>query len=209
MYNRNIFTLVYITFTLFFTSIYGEILTKDEVLKLKNSYNNYYCKDDICVSTYDYESEVDIPDINGNSINYIYGTCNVTAINSNTCYKKQCNNDLECLSNKCMNNFCVFNEASPVVHCDYQYHFNTFKEPTTDMYCGKANGDTCNDNDECSSMNCDQQYHFCSENLSHPSESRIMAEGFFNYILIIILIIAGIIGLCIIGCITVYCCCYK
>jgi len=46
MYNRNLYCLVYIA--ILFTIVYG--LTKDEVLKIKE-FNEYYCKDDICVST--------------------------------------------------------------------------------------------------------------------------------------------------------------
>jgi len=36
----------------------------------------------------------------------------------------KCTTDSECLSNKCSNNYCVFNEETPIIHCDNIYIYN-------------------------------------------------------------------------------------
>jgi len=111
-----------------------EIISKDEVLKFKDKfYVSFYCKDDICVYTDCYYNEpyVRIPDKEGNYTKYITYTCNYEKIELNDCaygvpydnslVSVKCTFDSECLSNKCFNNHCVFNEETPIVHCDNIY----------------------------------------------------------------------------------------
>ena len=96
------------------------ILNKEEVLKITNEYYiSYHCKNDICVLTnYDYSTHIiNIPDEYGNIIEYITDTCNYNDIQLNKCtIKNFCNNDKECLSNKCYNNICIFNNETQIVH---------------------------------------------------------------------------------------------
>ncbi|OUM56997.1 hypothetical protein PIROE2DRAFT_18158, partial [Piromyces sp. E2] len=133
--------------------------SKDEVLKIKNVYYiSYFCKNDTCVYTYyDYrDSIIEIPDENGNMIKYITDTRTYDYINSldSACIEK-CNKDSQCLSNKCYHNCCMFNDETPVVHCDDIYippYF--FRERSSYMHCGKAYLDTCKTNEECSSKDC-------------------------------------------------------
>ena len=97
-------------------------MNKDEVLKLTDEfYISFYCKDDICVSTnYDYsETFIELPDKNGNKIKYIVDTCNQNNLQECNTF---CTTDSQCLSNKCFKNKCIFNNETPVVHCDDIYN---------------------------------------------------------------------------------------
>jgi len=53
-----------------------------------------------------------------------------------------CSNDSDCLSNKCFNNYCIFNEKNPIVNCDDIYTGNR----KSYMYCGKPADDICKNN---------------------------------------------------------------
>eukprot|EP00833_Pecoramyces_ruminatium_P014793 jgi/Orpsp1_1/1188825/evm.model.d7180000067485.1 len=89
-----------------------QVLSKEEVLKIKNQYFiGFYCKDDICVPTkYDYRNPyVEIPDKNGTLIKYIAKACTYDEIELNECTSAlpiNCTVDSECLSNKCFKNYC-------------------------------------------------------------------------------------------------------
>jgi len=99
-------------------------ITKDEVLKITNEYYiSYYCKNDICSLTdYNYiKSYIEIPDNNGNLIKYISDTCAYKHIQSKKCYTVKCNKDIECLSNKCYKNHCMFNNETEIIHCNDIY----------------------------------------------------------------------------------------
>jgi len=189
-------------------------MTKDEVLKLKNSfYSSYYCKDDICASTHNDYSDytVDLPDRNGNMTTYLVQTCNYnkailgkckTKVCFNLDQKEVCNyytckNDSQCLSNKCVNGACVYNEENPIIHCDSIYS-NIFYEKAY-MYCGKAMGEKCNKDKECSAKRCNDK-GYCGMQLDGPSDNRI--GGGTGFLIIIILIIIITISCCIY-------CCYK
>jgi len=58
-------------------------LTKEEVLKIEDKYDRYYCKDDFCVLE---NSRVEIPDKTGKKISYITTTCSVEDITAGKCY---------------------------------------------------------------------------------------------------------------------------
>eukprot|EP00833_Pecoramyces_ruminatium_P010668 jgi/Orpsp1_1/1184700/evm.model.c7180000090632.2 len=158
----------------------------------------FFCKNDICVLTKNDYSEhvIEFPDQNNNTISYIIETCAYDKIIANDCNSiKNCTTDSECLSNKCFNNFCAFNEENPIVHCDNIYTGGR----TSYMYCGKAYGDTCKTNEECSSLKC-SDYGYCKMQTNGPSDSESMAVVGYLYILLILLAIILIIA----GC--CYCC---
>jgi len=54
------------------------------------------------------------------------------------------------LSNKCYNNYCLFNNETLIIHCDNIYIKPTlYKKYSSYMHCGKTYGDICNINDDC------------------------------------------------------------
>jgi len=133
-------------------------------------------------------------------IKYITHTCRYEEIESKECKSSaSCNNNLECLSNKCFNNYCVFNEETPIVHCDDIYSNILFK--SSYMHCGKPYNDVCSSNDECSSKQCIHGTYDIQENGPSDSESTGLNEGIKGLVLILIIIILISICYC--------CCCYK
>ena len=62
------------------------------------------------------------------------------------CISFECNNYSQCLYDKCVNGYCIFNENAPVVHCNNIY----LGLRKSYMYCGKAFNDKCNFENECS-----------------------------------------------------------
>ncbi|ORX33469.1 hypothetical protein BCR36DRAFT_412123 [Piromyces finnis] len=138
MYNFSyLVTYLYIISIIQFVNSYkeGDILTKKEVLNITNEYYiSFYCKNDICVLVHNeyFDRVIEIPNENGTMIKYITYTCSYDNIISGKCSDKTCDdygnytyntckNDSECLSNKCFNNFCMFNEENPIDHCDDVY----------------------------------------------------------------------------------------
>jgi len=157
MYFNNIILYLYIIIYIQFVNAYkkGVVLRKDEVLKITNEYYiSFFCKNDTCVSVDGYSDRtIEIPDENGNLIKYISLTFPYDEIKLEkpNCLEK-CTTDSQCLSNKCFYNCCVFNDETPIVHCDDIYSRPTlFKERSSYMHCGKAWKDSCKTNDECSS----------------------------------------------------------
>jgi len=209
-YAKNII-FIYIIFYLRLISSY---ILKEELLKIKNNYYaSYYCKDEFCVRVNDEYNNyfIEIPDKNNNITNYIVHTCTFNDIESNYCdstrmingenYSVECNNDSECLSNKCYKNHCMFNEEIPIVHCDNIYSDKLFLGKSSYMYCGKPPNDSCIENDECSSKNCrDNMYQF---QLDGPSDSDSIQTAFEG------LIIGGVSIIIIITAIIICCYCYK
>lgn len=77
--------------------------------------------------SFDYiESVIKIPNENRNLVSYIVATCrydkavieeweNYTRSVDGVEYISICRNDSECLSNKCFDNYCIFNEEVPIV----------------------------------------------------------------------------------------------
>ncbi|ORY76425.1 hypothetical protein LY90DRAFT_630252 [Neocallimastix californiae] len=119
-------------------------MSKEDVLKIKDEkYTSFYCKNDICVKTdplYD-DKTVEIPDEHGNVTTYIVDTCNIQAAQNNDCPSMECNTDSDCLSNKCVNKHCVFNNKEPMIHCeDIQGPDFLFIKGELYMHCGKAWG---------------------------------------------------------------------
>jgi len=185
-------------------------LTKEEVLNIKdNSYISYYCKNDICVEAdYEYTKKfIEFPNKEGNINIYIVVTfinINDKLINhynktySNKTYISiNCSNDSDCLSNKCYNNYCIFNEKNPIVHCDDIYTGNR----KSYMYCGKPAHDICKNNDECSSKICYDG--FCGIQYNGPSDSEYTTGAikvFYSFLAIVVIFIILIIMCCICFC---------
>ena len=127
-------------------------------LQIQNEYFiSFYCKNDICIAVRNDYSGIclSIPDENGKLINYIVKTCSLEkaiigkCINStsnaleNKC-SSICKYDSDCLSNKCVNKFCVFNDETPIVHCDDIYTEPGFlRFSSSYMYYGNPAGDSC------------------------------------------------------------------
>jgi hypothetical protein len=196
-----------------FIYTYKSSLSKERVLNITDEfYGGYFCKNDICVSMdYLYKKPfIEIPDKNGNINLYISQTYSYEYLKlynprnkncyDNTCISFNCNSDSECLYNKCVDNYCMFNDEAPVVHCDNIYlgHRKSY------TYCGKAYGDICNNDDECSSRICSGKgQSTCNSQTNGPSDSETMPPDSFLYIFYsscLILIIISIITCC---------CCYR
>jgi len=145
----------------------------DDVLKIKNEdLVSFYCKNVICVETdVTYEDEtISIPDKYGNVTTYIANICTDKMIVRNVCFGIECNTDSDCLSNKCANKHCVYNQEEPVMHCDSVYSFGSiFVDDKLYMHCGKAWGYDCQSDDECSS----QKYNNgCTQQIIGPPENN-------------------------------------
>ncbi|OUM57132.1 hypothetical protein PIROE2DRAFT_65176, partial [Piromyces sp. E2] len=168
----NILLYCFIIFSMHYVNA-NRILSREEVLKIKNEYYiSYYCKNDKCVETnYDYRDYfIEIPDDNGNLIKYITRACTYNDIKLEKCIStEKCITDSQCLSNRCIDNYCAFNDKTPVVHCDSIYvPPSLLKSRSSYMYCGKAYLDTCENNDECSSKKCIEGY--CNKQKDGPHE---------------------------------------
>jgi len=205
-------TYVKIICIIFYLRLINSYISKEELLEVKNNYYaRYYCKDEICTQVvYDYDDYVmEFPDINGNITNYIVYTCTNNDIELDKCkdeymiddmiFSLICNNDSECLSNKCYKNHCMYNNETPIVHCDNIYSDKWFLGKSSYMYCGKPPGDSCIENDECSSKNC--RKNECQFQDDGPSDSdgvKTYIEGLIFFVILIVLVIIAI----------VICCCY-
>jgi len=174
----------------------NKILSKDEVLKITNEkYIDYYCISNIC-SFSSNDSFVEFPDENGNLKEYIHSSCNYQ--NKSNCNGEKCTKDIQCLSNKCIDNYCRFNEDIPIIHCEEIPSYNFFhNDYYSYIHCGKLFRENCNTNDECSSMLCGKGT--CSKMTNKYSDN-------INSVYSVSIIIIGTFLLLIIAC---CCSCYK
>ncbi|OUM60891.1 hypothetical protein PIROE2DRAFT_13264 [Piromyces sp. E2] len=151
--------------------------------------NNYgkhnYCKNNNCIELNSYHSFefLKFP-INNTIKRYILDTCiydskldNVVNwdnykfiyLGNETIYLDlSCTTDSEYFYNKCINNYCVFNEDPSVTHCDY-VHKGFATVQSTYLHCSKTYGDRCNHDYECSSSKCDNKAY--GYEYYEPSES--------------------------------------
>ncbi|OUM60307.1 hypothetical protein PIROE2DRAFT_13964 [Piromyces sp. E2] len=194
--------------SLFFTSIYGITYTKEEVLKLKD-YNKYYCKDNICVSSYEYRTDYEtviIPDNQGRNVTYITDSCSTRDIDIGACNSKECANDSQCLSNKCIKGHCAYNEANPIVECQYVrtvHNDPLFGDPKGyKMQCGVPSGYKCESNDDCSSYNCRSGTCDSPDESGCHSTCGMGKALFLYYVAIPLIVIVVLIACCMF-------CCYK
>jgi len=179
------------------TTVFGDALTKDEVLSLNGYNSQYYCKDDICVETNNYieVGTIIIPNNEGKNITYITETCSMTDIDLDHCRSKNCTVDSECLSNKCVKGHCSFNKANPIVHCRY-IPTDTVDALLGDyktMQCGLPDGDTCENNNDCSSKYCNYS-KICGEREESSSGGSEIAGALVIYYVLIPVIFIGIIA---------------
>ncbi|ORX52629.1 hypothetical protein BCR36DRAFT_286464, partial [Piromyces finnis] len=130
-------------------------LSEEEVLEITDEMEiNYYCKDNICSFSND-NIYVSHTDGHGNIKEYIHDT--FSSHQKITQSKSKCTKDSQCLTNKCIDNYCRFNDEVIIIHCGEIASFNAFKNKYntyTHTHCGKLYGDTCNNDDECSSKSC-------------------------------------------------------
>jgi len=192
----------------------NKTLKKKEVLKIKNKINlSYYCKNNICVEV-DREALgqfVEIPDENGNMKIYISKSYRYDQLKSTELSYKisgghdiiisyKCTSDSQCLTNKCIDGFCIFNEENPTEFCADIY-INLLIFRYSYMHCGKAIGDICKKDKDCGSKHCGlitdlktwKVENYCGMPPEGPSDS----DFFFGFINLLKFIIAIYISLCI------------
>ena len=193
----------------------NKVMSKEEVLKLKNQYDTeYYCKDDICALVENNYNDffIDIPDINGNSTQYIVYTCDYENIDLNQCFDSHyidnvqyflnCTDDSQCISDKCYKNHCAYNDETSTVHCVDIYSYDLHEGGSSYMNCGKPPSYSCKKDDECSSKYCSASHH-CVVRNTGPSDSdstqpliKYIATIAIVTIIIIIVIILTVCGIC-------------
>jgi len=212
MNNKSLLSLVCIITSLLFSTAYalsiddGTVMKKDEVLAIKGEhyvYTTFYCKSDNCVAVNGDANIVEIPNENGNKIKYIANACTAEKIGLGKCSAlNKCNADSDCLSNKCIDNYCAFNEENPIETCVNIYDINTITGSMSNhMNCGKSFGEKCSINGECASLNC---YETCQES-KQPSESDYIGIDITRFVLIFVF---GILIIIII-CVCIYCLCSR
>ncbi|KAG4089726.1 hypothetical protein H8356DRAFT_1717012 [Neocallimastix lanati (nom. inval.)] len=161
------------------------ILTKDEVLKLTDAKPiKYYCKNNLCTYVEDYElfPFAIFLDENNKETSYIIETCtydnailgnchNITKKLEGKYYSTICTENSNCLSERCVNGYCVFNDLNPVICCVTVYTPKFLSgEPESHMHCGKALHEPCHSSSECSSELCGTD-GFCFFDPFIPSDS--------------------------------------
>jgi len=182
----------------------------------RNYGTNYYCRGDDCIKldNSNHVPYIEFPDENGNVKLYILESCiyddkskelinyiNYYDYGDNNVFVK-CTKDSDCLYNKCIDNHCVFNEESPIVHCDIIFRYFAIYEKLY-VHCGKTYGEKCEKDNECSSKSCHDVDKKCDSFIETPSDSVqsiIDMETFFCFAAIIIILM-------VIYCI--FCCCVK
>jgi len=151
----------------------SRFMSKSEILKIKE-YNNreYYCNQDTDICTYTHTGNnaayINFKDKEGKLKRYIIKNCN-HADNITRCYGGEyrlglsneyaycsfkCNQDSDCLYNKCINNVCVYNDESSIIACEdvytrvYEYFTRAY------VHCGKPDWERCSSHEECASKDC-------------------------------------------------------
>jgi len=200
----------------------NKTINKSKLWKFINKFNlTFYCKNNICVQVNRniLPLFVEIPDRKGNIKRYItrsytydeiklnkLGTGLCTYFVKEKCYIRisyQCNSDSQCLTNKCFNNYCVFNEENPTEFCTAIY-INLFFRFSY-IHCGKTIGDICKTDKECGSKHCGlikgikpwRIENYCGLPSNGPSDSDGI-EGILNLLFLssIIFIIYIILYFC-------------
>jgi len=203
----------------------SQIMKKTEILKNNNGLN-YLCKDDICtkIDIKNWKlSFVEIPDKNKNIKIYIKKSYTYNKIKSHkypnysidhieNCTKEErdnfgfckyyalisfkCTSDSQCLTNKCIDGYCMFNKENPTEFCTSIYSYSIFLGSHSYMHCGKATGDICETNEECASINC-SKYGHCKSPSKGPSDTdglREIAQLFCLVCMIIIFFMVFIVS---------------
>jgi len=139
---------------------------------------------------------VEIPDESGNiqryiSKSYTYRDLKLhyydtgKAVKYNAYFSYECTSDSQCLTNKCIDGVCIFNEENPTEFYTSIY-INLFIRFSY-MHCGKIIGDICKKDKECGSKNCLLQKNICGNPPDGPSDSDI-TDGLINLICLVVTI---------------------
>ncbi|ORX81211.1 hypothetical protein BCR32DRAFT_268425 [Anaeromyces robustus] len=219
---KNFFYVTLFYFIIIF--IYGncENLSKDEVLNIKlkknlrkcpsysDGYSNYsceyhfYCRGDDCSTKVEKDSRVYFYNTDGKIESFIPDTCNEESIQENNCTTVKCYNDLDCLSNKCINNTCLVNDDLPVIQCMNIESYNSFKfKYKATMNCGKSDYEKCIDNTDCASNNCTESGYCIFNHEEHYAD-----QFFYQFFEIGVIIFVCLFIVFLTACIT-YCCRHK
>ena len=196
---------------------YNNFISKSEILKNNYSFSRqYYCNqnNDICVVTSKFNERpyINFKDENGIFKTYIVNICPYT-YNLTNCYGDEykldnndesiycsfkCTKDSDCLYNKCINNVCVYNEESSIIHCEeiYDIKYKYFDDIHT--HCGKPHFENCTTGEECSSEYC--EISNCSLNYREP-----IHRDYTIYKILATLIFLIIISIFIISCLIYSC----
>ena len=186
--------------------------------KVKNYIRHYYCKNNNCIELEGSNFADFIEFQENNEIKrYIIKSCiyddklnniidcnnyHMLDMNNETNYiDLNCKNDSECFYNKCIDNYCVYNEDPSITHCDYVHKgFAMFQY--TFVHCGKTYDDICKHDNECSSYSCNNKR--CIPNYYVPSESTDTAKRLETLFFYVIIVLLFIICCCICACIDTH-----
>jgi len=116
------------------------------------------------------------------SIEYVYNCTeeerdsqNFDSCEYNALISYKCTADSQCLTNKCVDGYCMFNKENPTEFCTRIYRHSLFFGSHSFMHCGKATGDICETNEECASLSC-SEYGHCKIPPKGPSDTDGLAE---------------------------------
>ncbi|ORX43935.1 hypothetical protein BCR36DRAFT_373586 [Piromyces finnis] len=192
--------------------------------------HEYYCRENNCIEI-KYNEElntfIEFPDENNNLKYYITDFFiyddnlkkflsfydGYYSYDNSTYISVKCNNDSDCLYNKCIENHCaynIYNDVSPVTNCTTIYKVFALFDYSY-VHCGRPHNAPCTKDNECASKSCStyDRYRNLGVNTCNyvstnnfPSDSTHIKKIVQTCICIIILIC-----LCILMCIIR--CCYK
>eukprot|EP00833_Pecoramyces_ruminatium_P007457 jgi/Orpsp1_1/1181489/evm.model.c7180000077361.1 len=218
MFNNKNYIPILIIF-LFSSIIYGKQMSLEEVKNIKlegldknncPDYNNgdfkrlnrcsfdFYCKDDICVSSTVSDHTINFPSNNGTMETFITDICRdgdirKCQIDKNDCPckdMKQCTNDNECITNRCFNNYCRGNFETLFIKCQDigKYNSLTFSYSYS-MSCGFLDNDKSSDCEMCASKECyiSSRYDKSSECINEESHKGDIISSIVLYLGIIFL----------------------
>jgi len=120
------------------------------------------------INSYDYDS-IKLHKIRNYRIEPVYNNCSTEEYdnrNFNSCkhyalISSKCTSDSQCLPNKCIDGYCMFNKENPTEFCTFIYSYSIYSGSHSYMHCGKATGDICETNEECASLIC-SEYGYCN-----------------------------------------------
>ena len=97
-----------------------------------------------------------------------------------------CTYDSQCLTNKCIDGYCIFNRENPTEFCTYIYSHSIFSSHSY-IHCGKLEDDICKTNKECASVKC-LRSGYCSNPPDGPSDT----DGLNDFIKFYFFVVFGI-----------------
>ncbi|OUM70318.1 hypothetical protein PIROE2DRAFT_1449 [Piromyces sp. E2] len=192
-YTKNYYLLLLLLF--FISGIVSEIVSKEEILKLKpqkctednecgdtKCWNGYcdrifYCHDNDCIrQTEEMSFDSSITEENYKSTSttkLIIESCPEEVRNIKKCFTQYCKDDSNCFSNRCVNNTCIANKNITTNICK-------LKVDRDEMICYKPALESCNNDKECYMGFCNEQ-HICSD--------KVVKKPYIDYTIFIIIFI--------------------